>query len=124
MPGLGLGLTITRLLTRRSAAKSPSPARRQGHGLQVRLMLSAVDRPAALKDPVRRIKSYRGPRRTIVVVDDNADHRDLMGELLAPLGFTVLAAASGAACLALVEHTKPDLFLIDISMPGMSGWIW
>src|SRR5687768_3459685 len=45
-----------------------------------------------------------------------------MGELLAPLGFTVLAAASGAACLALVEHTKPDLFLIDISMPGMSGW--
>lgn len=123
MPGLGLGLTITRLLTQTLGGEiSVTSEKDKGTAFKVRLMLSAVDRPAALKDPVRKIKSYHGPRRTIMVVDDNADHRDLMRELLAPLDFTVLAAASGAACLALAEHTEPDLFLIDISMPGMSGW--
>lgn len=123
MPGLGLGLTITRLLTQTLGGEiSVVSEKGKGTAFKVRLMLSAVDRPAALKDPVRKIKSYKGPRRTILVVDDNLDHRDLMREILVPLDFTVLTAASGADCLALVEGTKPDLFLIDISMPGMNGW--
>ncbi|MEY9772809.1 signal transduction histidine kinase/purine-cytosine permease-like protein [Sinorhizobium fredii] len=123
MPGLGLGLTITRLLTQTLGGEiSVTSEKDKGTAFKVRLMLSAVDRPAALKDPVRKIRSYRGPHRTILVVDDNADHRDLMREVLAPLDFTVLTAANGADCLALLEGTRPDLFLIDISMPGMSGW--
>lgn len=85
-------------------------------------MLSAVDRPAARKDAVRKIRSYQGPHRAIVVVDDNPEHRELMREVLTPLDFTVIPAASGADCLTLIEDTKPDLFLIDISMPGMNGW--
>lgn len=123
MPGLGLGLTITRLLTQTLGGEiSVASEKDKGTAFKVRLMLSAVDRPAALKDPVRRIRSYKGPHRTILVVDDNADHRDLMREVLAPLDFTVLTAAGGADCLALLEGTRPDLFLIDISMPGMNGW--
>ncbi|WP_085026690.1 ATP-binding protein [Ensifer aridi] len=123
MPGLGLGLTITRLLTQTLGGEiSVASEKDKGTSFKVRLMLSAVDRPAALKDPIRKIRSYKGPRRTIVVVDDNADHRDLMREVLLPLDFTVLSAASGADCLALIDGTRPDLFLIDISMPGMSGW--
>jgi CheY-like chemotaxis protein/anti-sigma regulatory factor (Ser/Thr protein kinase) len=123
MPGLGLGLTITRLLTQTLGGEiSVISEKDKGTAFKVRLMLSAVDRPAALKDPVRRIRSYKGPHRTVLVIDDNEDHRDLMREVLVPLDFTVLMAASGADCLALVEGTKPDLFLIDISMPGMNGW--
>ncbi|WEX90220.1 ATP-binding protein [Sinorhizobium garamanticum] len=123
MPGLGLGLTITRLLTQTLGGEiSVTSERDKGTVFRVRLMLSAVDRPAALKDPVRRIRSYKGTRRTVVVVDDNEDHRDLMREVLAPLDFTVLTAASGRDCLTLIGDIKPDLFLIDISMPGMNGW--
>ncbi len=122
MPGLGLGLTITRLLTQTLGGEiAVTSTLGEGTTFRVRLMLSAVDRPlppAAL----RRITSYLGPRRTIVVVDDNADHRALMREILAPMDFTVLAAASGADCLALSRDVGADLFLIDISMPGMSGW--
>jgi CheY-like chemotaxis protein len=84
-------------------------------------MLSAVDRPA-LTAPVRRITSYLGLRRTIVVVDDNADHRALMREVLIPMDFTVFAVPSGADCLSLLADVDADLFLIDISMPGMNGW--
>lgn len=123
MPGLGLGLTITRLLTQTLGGEiSVTSEWGKGTEFRVRLMLSAVDRPVAAKDAVQRIKGYRGPRRTIVVVDDNADHRNLMEEVLRPLDFTVLTATSGEECLSLVAGLKPDLFLVDISMPGMNGW--
>jgi len=123
MPGLGLGLTITRLLTQTLGGEiSVTSEDGKGTEFRVRLMLSAVDRPTAPKDAVQRIKGYTGPRRTLLVVDDNADHRNLMEEVLRPLGFTVLTAKSGEECLSLVEGLRPDLFLVDISMPGMSGW--
>lgn len=123
MPGLGLGLTITRLLTNTLGGDiSVSSAKDEGSTFQVRLMLSAIDRPSTAPAPERRIVSYSGPRRTIMVVDDNEDHRDLMQEALAPMDFVVLTANSGPDCLTLIEGVSPDLFLVDISMPGMSGW--
>jgi len=123
MPGLGLGLTITRLLTNTLGGDiSVSSVKDQGSTFRVRLMLSAVDRPSTAPSLERRIVSYSGQRRTIMVVDDNEDHRDLMQEALAPMDFVVLTANSGPDCLTLIEGVRPDLFLIDISMPGMSGW--
>lgn len=122
MPGLGLGLTITQLLTQTLGGEIAVTSKLgEGTSFRVRLMLSAVDRPA-LAAPVRRITSYLGPRRAIVVVDDNADHRALMREILLPMDFTVFAVPSGGDCLSLLADVSPDLFLIDISMPGMNGW--
>jgi CheY-like chemotaxis protein len=69
-----------------------------------------------------RISGYHGPRRTILVVDDDPTHRDLLREVLAPLGFILFSAPDGPACLDLARHCRPDLFLLDISMPGMDGW--
>jgi CheY-like chemotaxis protein len=43
-------------------------------------------------------------------------------EVLAPLGFILLSAPDGPGCLALAQHCRPDLFLLDISMAGMDGW--
>ncbi|SIQ32918.1 Signal transduction histidine kinase [Rhizobium sp. RU20A] len=122
MPGLGLGLTITRLLTQTLGGEiAVTSERGAGSTFRVRLLLSAVDRPAPPPSQ-RKIATYKGPRRTIVVVDDNEDHRDLMGEILKPMDFIVLTAASGPECLALIEGVKADLFFVDISMPGMNGW--
>ena len=45
-----------------------------------------------------------------------------MHDVLAPLGFTVFGAPDGPSCLALAREVKADLFLLDISMPGMNGW--
>ncbi|MFL0691360.1 MAG: ATP-binding protein [Agrobacterium tumefaciens] len=122
-PGLGLGLTITKLLTNTLGGEiSVTSERDKGSTFKVRLMLSAIDRPNTAPAPERKIVSYTGPRRTIVVVDDNEDHRELMREVLAPLDFVVLTAAGGPECLTLIEGVKADLFLVDISMPGMNGW--
>jgi signal transduction histidine kinase/DNA-binding NarL/FixJ family response regulator len=121
-PGLGLGLTITRLLTQTLGGEITVVSREgEGTTFRVKLMLYGLDRPS-VPAPDRKILSYTGPRRTIMVVDDNEEHRELMREALTPMDFVVLTAESGPDCLTLIEGARPDIFLIDISMPGMSGW--
>ncbi|OWK24425.1 hypothetical protein AJ87_22290 [Rhizobium yanglingense] len=46
----------------------------------------------------------------------------MMREILVPLDFVMLTAGNGPDCLTLIEGIQPDLFLVDISMPGMNGW--
>lgn len=57
----------------------------------------------------------------ILVVDDVPDNITLLGFNLEDDGHTVIAASSGAECLELAAQEKPDLILLDIMMPGMSG---
>jgi len=68
------------------------------------------------------VRGYLGGRRALVICDDEPAHRDFIAGLLEPLGFEVLPAADGQACLELAQHRPIDLFLLDITMPGMSGW--
>ena len=121
IPGLGLGLTITKLLAQLMGGDirvESTPG--TGSRFLLRLMLAPVANPTTT--PVRRIGGYAGPRRTILVADDDQDHLTLMREVLGPLGFSVLTARDGATCLALVADLRPDLFILDLSMPGLSGW--
>ncbi len=122
-PGLGLGLTITKLLTETlGGAIALSSEDGKGATFEVRLMLAAVDHPRKSRAPKQKITGYDGPRKTVAVVDDNPDHRALVREILEPLGFIVEAAENGGNCLDRPADRKPDLYLIDILMPGMNGW--
>lgn len=58
----------------------------------------------------------------ILVVDDNASNRDLLTRRLQRQGHTVLRAEDGASALALVEREALDLVLLDLMMPGISGY--
>ncbi len=124
MPGTGLGLTIAHLLTQVMGGEITVESEvGRGTCFRLRLMLASVARP----QPVRPAATAPGPvyasaRRTILVADDDAAHRGLMRDILEPLGLVVREAADGPACLALAGEQAPDLFLLDIAMPGMSGW--
>ncbi len=122
-PGLGLGLTITKLLTETLGGEvTVSSTLGAGTRFQVRLMLAKVERPNLAGADFQNVVGYADPRRTIMVVDDNEDHRELMRELLAPLGFTILTAPDGQACLDSPPEVQVDLYFIDIRMPGLTGW--
>ena len=59
---------------------------------------------------------------TILIVDDELQNRKLLEALLQPEGYLTVCAASGAEALRLVAAGAPDLILLDIMMPGLSGY--
>ncbi len=122
-PGTGLGLTITSLLTDIMGGEltlTSTPG--VGTRVRVRLMLSAVHSPGSERAATEQIAGYRGPRRTVLVADDDPSHLALVEDILRPLGFDVHTAADGLTCLDMAAELSPDLALLDISMPGMTGW--
>jgi adenylate cyclase len=60
--------------------------------------------------------------KKILVVDDTPVNVKLLADLLAVKGYAVVTAASGAEALAAMEKEQPDLVLLDVMMPGMSGY--
>jgi signal transduction histidine kinase/CheY-like chemotaxis protein/purine-cytosine permease-like protein len=133
-PGTGLGLTITHLLTELMGGEL-SVHSVQGHGstFSARLYLREIAAPvaaaasAADTDPRRQLRlrpvtGYEGPRKTLLVVDDQPMHRHLLAGLLMPLGFVVHEAASGQECLERVPEVQADAVLLDVSMDDLDGW--
>jgi len=59
---------------------------------------------------------------SILVVDDDDDIRALVGELLERAGHVVIKAQDGESALKLFYSRKPDLVVLDVSMPGLDGW--
>lgn len=121
--GTGLGLTITQLLTDIMGGEIQVKNNPNGGAtFTVWLMLSDIIYPDTDIIPTRKVKGYKGPVKTITVVDDDPMHRGLMCDILSPLNFIVLEAASGEKCLSMFAECQPDLYLMDISMPDMDGW--
>ncbi|WP_432455261.1 hybrid sensor histidine kinase/response regulator [Agarivorans sp. QJM3NY_29] len=122
-PGTGLGLTITQLLTDIMGGDlNVSSKAQQGSVFKLSLMLSSIDSPVRPLLRPRKIAAIEGESKTVMVVDDDANHRGLVVEILSPLGFVVLEAVDPYACLNHLGHAYIDLYLLDISMPGMNGW--
>lgn len=61
-------------------------------------------------------------RGTVLVVDDVEINRDILEQIILDMGCRPLTAESGEAALELMKDQQPQLILLDISMPGMSGY--
>ena len=121
--GTGLGLTISKLLAGVMGGDiRVASTIGQGSVFRVKMLMSEVTNPTSIAPIDAPIFGYHGPRKTVVVADDDPTHRDLLREVLAPLGFILLSAPDGASCLELAQHCQPDLFLLDVSMAGLDGW--
>jgi len=58
----------------------------------------------------------------VLVVDDDAEAREVVAKILEPLGFSVIKAGGGQEGVQLARQTAPDLVILDLVMPGMSGF--
>jgi len=70
----------------------------------------------------RKIIGYKGKQRTILVVDDSQTNRDLLIEMLLPLGFSVIEAEDGVQAIEKALRAQPDLILMDLKMPHLDGF--
>ena len=59
--------------------------------------------------------------KKIMIVDDEESIRELVNAVLSMEGFDIIAAEDGQDCLEKLKEVKPDLILMDMMMPGMSG---
>lgn len=122
VPGTGLGLTITKLLTQIMGGELRARSVvGEGTVFTVRVLLSEVTK-AAPDTAQRRARDYEGRRRTVLLIDDDEAHLDIVQGLLRGLSFEVLTARDGRTGLAIAHERRPDMAMIDISMPGTSGW--
>jgi signal transduction histidine kinase/CheY-like chemotaxis protein/purine-cytosine permease-like protein len=121
--GSGLGLAITQALVHRMGGDlSIQSEFGKGSTFTVSLMLPSSREVTHQPIVADRVIGYQGETLSLMVVDDDAVQRRLLIDTLTPLGFNVIAAADGASCLQMLEQCTPKLFMLDISMPNMTGW--
>jgi len=65
---------------------------------------------------IRAVTGYAELRKKVLVVDDIAENRSVVIDLLMPLGFEVTEAADGSEGVELVQRLRPDLILMDVVM--------
>jgi len=122
LPGTGIGLTITKLLTQIMGGEVQVQSSAGGSTFVVRLVLGEVMHATPSPRPAQRICDYVGARQKILLADDDPLHLELVQNLLRPLGFTVFIARDGKTCVQLAEQCRPELAMIDLSLPDISGW--
>jgi CheY-like chemotaxis protein len=124
-PGTGLGLSISQHLVglmggRIEVTSTPGEGSRFHFTVPLPSMDLAETDSEADSLPV---SGYVGDRRRIMVIDDVAVNRTLIGELLIPVGFTVEPHATADEALATLQDPAdlPDGIIVDLRMPGING---
>ncbi|NDJ18007.1 ATP-binding protein [Myxacorys almedinensis] len=120
--GLGLGLSIVRQITELhgGTVSVDSPGEGKGTIFTVKIPLAAYHAEAL--PPARSHFDHRLSDVRILVVDDEADSRDIITFVLEQEGAIVTSVASGFEALDRIDLIHPDLIISDIGMPEMDGY--
>ncbi len=118
--GLGIGLSLARRIVEMHGGSIEASSEGLGRGSEFVVRLPER-REAIRHGPVRRVDSSAGPAFHVLVVDDNVDAAEGLRQLLEMHGHTVETAYDGAAALARLEASPPDVLLLDLGLPGIDG---
>ena len=122
--GLGIGLTLARRIVALHGGRIVARSEGNGKGSEFVVTLPRLTlQPGVNGYPVEDFKLPTGtPKRSILVVDDNADAASSMALLLRMVGHEVEIEHDGPAALKRVAQSPPQIVLLDIGLPGMSGY--
>ena len=118
--GLGIGLALVKGIAESHGGSVTAASRGLGHGCEVLVRLPLP--PLQQRDAVAAVPATTpAARLKVLVADDNHDAACTLAMLLELEGHVVQTAADGREALRLAINFKPDVALLDIGMPGLSG---
>jgi signal transduction histidine kinase len=115
--GLGVGLTLVRRLVEMHGGNIRAATTDEGALISVRLPAIAAP-PVSVQRPVVR----ESLRRRIAVIEDNEDVLESLHSILKVDGHTVWTATDGISGLALLLNVRPEVAIVDIGLPGLTGF--
>ena len=120
--GTGLGLAITRRLVEQQGGRITVESE-LGKGARFIFTLPLGLRDAVVEAPRAAAPApSKSKQPTVLVVDDEAQERELLASYLAPEGYRIVTAISGDEAMAMARDLRPDVITLDILMPTGSGW--
>jgi CheY-like chemotaxis protein len=124
--GLGLGLAIVRSLVTMHGGTVTARSEGKGQGSEFTIRIPAAARQSAAAPAQPEAGVAAAPAREaglkILLVDDNDDAAELLGELLRTLGHVTCVAHDGPAALRMAAEFQPEVALLDIGLPVMDGY--
>jgi CheY-like chemotaxis protein len=126
--GTGLGLSISRQICELMGGSLTAESEKDvGSTFIVRLPVEATGIkagavPLAAESRAQAETTLKARIPTILVIDDDANIRDLMARTLERAGYAVVAAESGEQGLSLAARLKPAVIILDVMLPDLDGW--
>ena len=120
--GLGLGLTLVKNFVMLHGGSVTAASAGLGHGSELTVTLPVVAAPAAALPPAPAPALRAMTRKRILIVDDNEDAAEMLGEALRMRGFEVAVAHDPAQALQVFPALRPEVAILDIGLPVMSGY--
>jgi CheY-like chemotaxis protein len=121
--GLGIGLALVRSLVQLHGGRVTAASEGSGRVSEFTVVLpvlAARDAGGAAQDSLHA--RVAATARRILVVDDNEDAGELLGEMLRSIGYDVVIALDGPRALEATERVAPDIAILDIGLPIMDGY--
>ena len=119
--GLGIGLALVKGIVELHGGRVTAYSEGPGTGSAFRVSLPVTEAIPA-KAPRLAMQNATGARLAILVIDDNRDSADSLAALLRTLGHTVNVSYDGKMALGLYDKLQPNVVLLDISLPDVSGY--
>lgn len=120
--GLGIGLSLVKSFVELHGGRVEARSEGPGHGSEFIVRLPAKAETPLAGPSAPEPRRPRGPRRRILVVDDNRDAADALGRLLHVMGHEVRTAHGGDEGIAEAAEFRPDVVLMDLEMPTVDGY--
>ena len=122
--GLGIGLTMVQRIVKMHGGTVVARSEGLGKGSEFIVRLPLLQAPQAQEadDPGAHSLSPAERIRRVLVVDDNHDAATSLAELLSIRGYQARVAHDGPGALQAALEMQPDMILLDIGLPGMSGY--
>lgn len=120
--GLGLGLHLVKAIVELHGGRVEAQSEGEGKGSVFKVWLSVAEEREEAETTTAGSENGEGPRRRVLLVDDNRDVARSLARLIRLLGHEIRVAFDGAEALEIAREYRPSIVLMDIGMPGINGY--